>query len=341
MALVVTSRSPDLIQVDAPLRLATAPRGRQALPRLAVASAAASVVALVLEAFARALPSVAFIDVAQATSGALAMAVALVTCVSAWLLRREDTGALLGATLAAVLALVRALSTAVLVSVDLSTVADVSAAGLGLCVLGAQVWTVGALAGDARPRGRGVPQAELFRRVAEVTAFVVFAVALSGATVRAVGASWACAGGAFPDCSGLGVLPFGRDPLADVQLYHRLLSYMALGLVAWLAIEAFRSQRGLAGVPATASLLLGLIVLDAVVGVASVNMGVPPLLQVAHAAASLATWCAAVALVARAHTPRAIAVAPPQIDPPGVKGGGAPFEIPRWVSGEHRRWWDY
>src|SRR5438874_2721468 len=82
--------------------------------------------------------------------------------------------------------------------------------------------------------------AELLRSVVDVTAVVVFAVGVTGAIVRAVGASWACRG-TFPDCNGLGALPFGRDPLADVQLYHRLLSYVALALVVWVTAEAFRS----------------------------------------------------------------------------------------------------
>ena len=83
--------------------------------------------------------------------------------------------------------------------------------------------------------------------------------------MRAVGASWACQG-TFPDCNGLGALPFGRDPLADIQLYHRLLSYVLLGLVLWLAVEAYRTQRAVQGPPLRSLALLGATVVDAGVG---------------------------------------------------------------------------
>src|SRR5262249_54328312 len=139
------------------------------------------------------------------------------------------------------------------------------------------------------------PQVEIFRRVSEVSALVLCAVALSGTMVRAVGASWAC-GTAFPDCNGLGAMPFGREPLADIQLYHRLLAYVALGLVTWLTVEAFRTQRGLAGVVPASIALLGLTVVDGAIGALRVSMEAP-LLTVAHQAATLATWSAAVGLV--------------------------------------------
>src|SRR5258708_28612426 len=99
-------------------------------------------------------------------------------------------------------------------------------------------------------------EAGLFRRVVDVPAFVVFAAGLAGSTVRAVGASWACQG-AFPDCNGLGALPFGRDPLADIQLYHRLLAYATLALVAWVTVEAFRTQRGTPRIGRASLILLG------------------------------------------------------------------------------------
>jgi heme o synthase len=128
----------------------------------------------------------------------------------------------------------------------------------------------------------------------------VLVVGLSGVTVRAVGASWACTGD-FPDCNGLGVLPFGRDPLADIQLYHRLLAYVALALVAWLAVEAFRTQRGVPYVARSSLVLLGSTVLQGALGAASVSLLNPPFMQIVHMAGAAASWSAAVVLVAFAH----------------------------------------
>ena len=168
---------------------------------------------------------------AQALSGGMA-AFALVVCIVAWLARREAAGLLVAATLAPILVAVRALSTGLLVTLELPTLADVADVGLGLLALGCLVWVASAsLIGPVATGRTQSAEAALFRRVVDVTAFVVFAAGLTGVTVRAVGASWACQGN-FPDCNGLGVLPFGRDPLADIQLYHRLLAYATLTLVA-------------------------------------------------------------------------------------------------------------
>jgi heme o synthase len=156
------------------------------------------------------------------------------------------------------------------------------------------------LAGAAPATVRVGDAALLFRRVVEVTAFVVFGVGLSGAAVRAVGASWAC-DGVFPDCNGLGWLPFGRDPLADVQLYHRLLAYVALGLVLWLVVEAFRTQRGTPAVGRASLALLGTVVAQGALGAVSVSVGNPPLLEVLHTAGAALSWSAAVALAVVAH----------------------------------------
>jgi protoheme IX farnesyltransferase len=122
---------------------------------------------------------------------------------------------------------------------------------------------------------------------------LLFGLALSGVAVRAVGASWACLG-TFPDCNGQGLLPFGREPLADVQLYHRLLAYVGLGLAAWLTIEAYRRQPHLRR---PAVLLLGAVVIQAAFGIAAVSSPNPALTQALHTAGALATVAAGVGLV--------------------------------------------
>jgi protoheme IX farnesyltransferase len=312
MALVVTAPSPGLIQAALPHA-----RLRGLLPWITRAGAAWYGAALVAESVARfALPpgglstgvsalASAWLNVPVSAATVGAMVAALVVCGATWLARRDDAGLLLLATLAVVLAAIRALSAAVLVTLELPTLGEVVALGLGLLVLGCLVWaaTISATRFDIQSCAP-TAEAELFQRVVDVTALLVFAVGLTGITVRAVGASWACQG-AFPDCNRLGLLPFGRDPLADIQLYHRLLAYVALALVLWVAIEAFRSQRNAVGIPQASLALLGSTLAQGAFGAVSVSFDNPPLMQVLHLAGAASTWSAAVVLAALAHRPLA------------------------------------
>src|SRR5579864_6019113 len=228
MALVVTARAPARLDTGQWLGLRS----------LAASSTVLCALALVVDSAARALPATASLETASLLANSAAAILTLVLCVAAWCTHRDDGGVLMASTLALVLAGVREAASAVMIALDMSTLADVVSSSLGLLVLGSLVWTAAAWR-PAIGRADISPRRALFCRVVEVTSFVLFAVALSGAVVQAVGASWACQG-AFPDCNGLGALPFGRDPQADIQLYHRLLSYVGFGLVAWLTIEAFR-----------------------------------------------------------------------------------------------------
>jgi len=304
MALVVTARAP----AEASGRV-SALHSRN-LATLVVVGAAWYALALVVDSAARALPTTDWVEAAATLSGSAAALLVLGICLLTWFTRRADGGLLLAATLAAVLTALRLVSSALLITLDLSTVAEVTDTGLGLLALGAVCWSAAAwrMPSCTAMRERVTSRTELFRRVAEVTTFVLFAIGLSGAAVSAVGASWACRG-VFPDCNGLGALPFGRDPSADVQLYHRLLSYVGLGLVAWLTVEAARSQRMLAGVPRAALVLLGATLLDAVVGGVSVSVGVPPVMEIAHTAATTLVCAAAAVLLVRASRAPAMTLA--------------------------------
>jgi heme A synthase len=277
MALVVTARSSvephsGLIQPA----LARQQR-RGAVQWLAAASAACYGLALVVEGAARFAPSAAWLTSTMLASAALAIVLTLSACIATWLMRRQDAELLLATTLAVVLVAIRAITVALLLRMDLAAVADVTNAGLGLLVLSCLLWA--ATVTLVGPIASGRAQAatiELFRRITEVTTLVILGVALTGVTVRAIGAGWACEG-AFPDCNGLGLLPFGRDPLADIQLYHRLLAYAALGLVLWLTIEAFRSHRAASGLRRASLALLASTLFDGAVGGASVSLSNPPL----------------------------------------------------------------
>ena len=303
MALVVTARSPVEAQSSLLRRgFSRARLGRGAMRWLTSGSAIAYGLALVAESVARVAQSAESAGFAALAVGAIAIALIVSACVATWLTRRSDAGLLLAVTLAVVLVASRAIATAVLLALHLAPLAEVVEAALGLLVLGCLVWAATAtLVGPRANAPATAAETQLFRRVAMVTALVIFGAGLSGVEVRAIGASWACVG-AFPDCNGLGLLPLGRDPLADLQLYHRLLAYVTLGLVGWLAVEAFRTQGARLG--RASSILLGCTILEGGVGGLSVSLSNPPLGQVLHTAAAAATWSAAVTLVALSQRSR-------------------------------------
>ena len=306
MALVVTARSPVEAQSSLLRRgFSRARLGRGAMRWLTSGAAIVYGLALVAESVARVAQSAESAGFAALAVGAIAIALIVSACVATWLTRRSDAGLLLAVTLAVVLVASRAIATAVLLALYLAPLAEVVEAALGLLVLGCLVWAATAtLVGPRANAPATAAETQLFRRVAMVTALVIFGAGLSGVEVRAVGASWACVG-AFPDCNGLGLLPLGRDPLADLQLYHRLLAYVTLGLVGWLAVEAFRTQGARLG--RASSILLGCTILEGGVGGLSVSLSNPPLGQVLHTAAAAATWSAAVTLVALSQRSRVLA----------------------------------
>jgi protoheme IX farnesyltransferase len=290
MAVVVTARPP--VEAQTP-ELSSHVSSILGVRWLTVGVAAWFALSIVAESGTRFAAPGGLQEAVARAFGLTALAAIVGVAVLAWLTRRQDAALLLAATLAAVFAVARGLSTGVLLSLEQPTLADVVDVGLGLLVLGSLVWTAtAAWLRVSATRRAGSAEAELLRSVIDVTAVVIFAVGVTGAIVRAVGASWACRG-TFPDCNGLGALPFGRDPLADVQLYHRLLSYVALALVAWVTIEAFRSQRNLWR---PSLLLLGATVGQAALGVASISSANPGLTQALHTAGASATLSAAVIL---------------------------------------------
>jgi len=243
--------------------------------------------------------------------GILAFAAAVVT----WVVQRDAPALLLAASLSPLLIALRIAAVGVFATLELPTLAGVAETALGLLAVGCLVasilipWPA-----PARTDAASTAADNFFRRVAEVSALVVFAAGVSGAAVSAVGASWACATG-FPDCNGLGVLPFGRDPLADIQLYHRLLAYLSTALVLWLAIESVRTQRHRPSVRRAAFVLGGSTLLEGAVGAVGVAASVPVLAQAVHALVGLTAWSAAIGVVVLAHRGASVGVAVAQPRP--------------------------
>jgi protoheme IX farnesyltransferase len=303
MALVVTAPAPLEAQASLVQTTVSRPRLATLLWSVTLVSATLYALSLIVEAIARSAQPWGSLDAALEVVTITAVASIVVVCILTWLARRTDSAMLLLATLAVVLVAVRAITSALLMAFELPTLSDVAAQGLGFLVLGCLVWSATlAIRSPAAREARAPAETELFRRVVDVSVLLVFAAGLTGVTVRAVGASWACQG-PFPDCNGLGVLPIGRDPLADIQLYHRLLAYVALALVAWVTIEAFRTQRNVVGVGNASLVLLAAMIAQGTLGAISVSIDNPPLMQVLHLAGATASWSAAIVLAALAHRP--------------------------------------
>lgn len=326
MALVVTARS----LLDSPSSLADAavvatPRGRRLLVgRLAGGSALAVAASLSGDTALRALPALANVQTGSVSLATLLGGLHLVglglivaTCVAAWATLRQSASALLFATLAAVLAGLHVVLTGIFNGLDLALVADVVLLAIALLLLGALTGVATACLWMTADRSglEDTPRAVLVRNVVDVTAFVVFALALSGAAVRAIGAGWAC-GQSFPDCAGYGILPFGRDPLADVQLYHRALAYAGALLVAWIAVESWRTLRSRPAVGRSALALVAATAAQTVIGITSVASLNPALTQTLHTFGAAVTFGTAVAMsVAMRRAPMRVAAV---TDAPGA-----------------------
>ncbi len=172
--------------------------------------------------------------------------------------------------------------------------------GLAMLVLGALVMIAVYMGSDdgVAPKtgdGRQLGQWLGFRTLALTTAVAIYALVMTGAAVRATGATWSCIG--WPDCNGL-LLPLGVDPLVDTHLLHRFTAY-TIAVLAVLAVVRARPWRRQS--PAvwwgTLALVAGVFAQGAI-GVWGVTAGFVPLVQALHVAGASAAWTAAVALAA-------------------------------------------
>ena len=191
---------------------------------------------------------------------------------------------------------------AVTVALELPPMVVLGHLGLAMLVLGSlivvavAIWRqTEAVDGAVRP-GAG-PR---LRRMAIGAVGAVYLLVLTGAFVRANGASWACVG--FPSCNGA-ALPFGVDRLMDIQLIHRLLAFTVGTHVALVALFAWRAERRVPGLSMAALAVGASVVAQIAIGAAMVSTGVPPAGQVFHVAGAAALWSSTVALAALAFRP--------------------------------------
>jgi heme A synthase len=108
------------------------------------------------------------------------------------------------------------------------------------------------------------------------------------------GAHHAC-GKQFPTCNG-DFMPFGQARLVDIHLTHRAFMYVAAILLIALAVVALR-RAPQAGVRRRAKLVLGLLVLQILVGALNVWLDEYELLILAHLALGTLLWASTVSLM--------------------------------------------
>lgn len=184
--------------------------------------------------------------------------------------------------------------------------------GLALVLLAALVWTaLDAWAGDApRTDAHAATPAGRRRAVSALFAAGVFVQCLMGALVAGNGGGrvdtdWPLMGGRFiPDDywqGGLWVtLAHGRSA---GQFDHRLFAYVLLAAGVTLLVHRLRAREGGRGVTTLAAVCVALLLLQAVLGVATLLLGDPLALALAHQANAALLLCAAVSLAWRAGRP--------------------------------------
>jgi len=210
--------------------------------------------------------------------------VASLTVLALWLCRRADVATCRGVVKASLLALglliVQILLGAITVKLALPAWTVILHLGTAMLLLATllMIATVGAQ--RAAPLLTAIP-------------VLTFITVLFGALTANLGAAAACHG--FPLCNGQ--LWSTAGPLAWIQWIHRLLAY-SLTVVAIVWAVRSRSR--------VAFFVLALVALQVSIGAATVLLGLPSGLQVAHVAVGTAVWATVVLAAARASEPHRV-----------------------------------
>ena len=261
--------------------------------------------------------------------GAIVSALIVAVVGGIWLRFRHQRRLVVLASGVVVLLVIQIGLGAVTVLTELSPLVVLIHLGLAMLVLGALVMIAvyTGPADGAAPTAGDNPSLDQwlgFRTLVLTTAVAIYALVLTGAAVRATGATWSCIG--WPDCNGL-LLPLGVDPLVDTHLLHRFTAY-TIAVLAVLAVVRARSwRRRFPAVWWGALALVAGVVAQGAIGVWGVTAGFVPLVQGLHVAGASAAWTAAVALAAlvtRSPAPaagRGVSEPMPADDPPPTPAG--------------------
>lgn len=124
---------------------------------------------------------------------------------------------------------------------------------------------------------------QFFRRLALLTAALVYLLVILGGAVSAWDAGLACPD--WPLCHGKLVPPM--DPQVFLEWFHRLVGGGVSLLIVWTGMLAWRSQRRRRGVAAAGLLLIGLLAVQVVLGGLTVLWLLPPLIITLHLGVAL------------------------------------------------------
>lgn len=246
------------------------------------------------------LEPTALLEYSHRLLGAVTSVLILAVCTAALLTRRQQRAVVLPAVLVPVLLAAQIALGAVVVKLELPAMVVMVHLSFAMVIFALLVW-IAVWSGPA-PRvldSGGCPIPRGLARLVFVTTALVFGLILSGAYVRASGASWACVG--FPTCNGA-ALPFGTSPLVDIHLTHRLIAYAAGWLVLLTLVTTLRTCPGVPALRRAAVASGILIIIQIGIGATAVLTGVPAVLQGLHVAGATAVWGSLVvmtALVAR------------------------------------------
>ncbi len=244
------------------------------------------------------LERTALIEYTHRLVGAIVSPLILATTIGAWLWRRSDRAIRLPATALPILLAVQIALGAIVVWLELNSLAVLVHLGFAILILGGLTW-ISVLSGGPSASSAADPVAlRKFYRLARAGAVGVFLLILLGAFVRAQGASWACTG--FPGCNGQ-VLPFGANRFIDIHLSHRMLAYFVTAHLIVIAVKAVKLKVLDLSVRQIAIGAVALALLQITIGAVAVSTGVGVVTQALHLAGASAVWVAIVALVAQTY----------------------------------------
>ena len=122
-----------------------------------------------------------------------------------------------------------------------------------------------------------------FQRLCIVACVVVFGLIVLGGVVRATDSGLGCPD--WPRCHGNLIPPFEKAPL--IEYSHRLTASIAGFLILGVAIGAWRSYRKVPAIVWSATLTLGLVIFQALLGRQAVVNELPPEVVVVHLGTAL------------------------------------------------------
>lgn len=239
----------------------------------------------------------AIIEYSHRTVAALVSVLIVATTLATWALRRPRRRLLVPASLVPFLLVAQILLGAVTVLMELPPAIVLVHLAVALSILGLLVWMS---VSEGEGRVPDLPGVRRLRRMAWGALFAVFALIMTGAYMRSLGAGFACAG--WPDCNGQ-LAPFGQSPVIDVHLLHRFVAYAASAHVLFTLRRAWRTRHLVPGLSWAVPALGLALVFQLVIGIGAVSSQVPVVLRILHVAGASAVWAATVALAALVSRP--------------------------------------